>query len=503
MDRSVRRGIAIIAVIVLAIAAILIAARKDQKRPIPPNNDPWQLVSYDADDEYGTYLGNGLISTRIMSDGVGSQIMPGDDGEARTVVLGCFMAGVYENEKLAPIPTWSDLRFYDGKTRFVIDKRADYKQTLDMKSGILTTNATWRAGKKKLRGTITIIVSRARPNVGWVRVAFIPSFNGEVELRHHVQLPDGRKIRANTCTLGPGGTLIGIGRSLRIQTGSAPGSHVLGLRGASRFIVKRDETTTIELHTALYNGENSSEVAKSAVDEVKRVSGWGDTNPQEATRRFINEHTDAWAKLWQKHIVIDGPREDQQVLNSCMFYLMQSVREGSQWSIPPMGLSSDSFSGHVFWDADIWIFPSLLLQHPELARSIVDYRYNTLPGAFANAKESGYDGAEYAWESAKTGKEDTPPGLIYRNERHINGDIALAQWQFYLATGDLDWLRTRGFAVIKATADYWISRTTFANDRYEIREVVPPDENADFVDNSVYTNAIAKMNLEIASRAAN
>lgn len=502
MDKSVRRGVGIIAVVVVAIAAILFIPKQEQKKPIPPNNDPWRLVSYDANDEFGTYLGNGFISTRIMSDGVGSQIMYSDDGKAQTTTLGCFMEGVYENEKLAPIPTWSDLRIYDGQDRFVIDKRAAYKQVLDMRTGILTTNATWRAGKKKLEGSITIIVSRARPNVGWVRAVLTPDFDGEVELRYPVRMPDGNSVKGNVYRVGSSGTVISICRSLWVKTGLASGSHTLPARNISRIAVKQNETTTMELYSALYKGKDSDAVAKKASDEVKRVSGWDNSKPREAAKRFVEEHRAAWAALWSKHITIDGPRKDQQALNSCMFYLLQSVREDSQWSIPPMGLSSDSFSGHVFWDADIWMFPALLLQHPELARSIVDYRYNTLSGALANAKLSGYAGAEYAWESGETGAEDTPPGLVYRNERHINGDIALAQWQYYLATGDLSWLKTRGFAVIKATADYWVSRATLTNDRYEILQVVPPDENAELVDNSVYTNAIAKMNLEIALRAA-
>ena len=137
-------------------------------------------------------------------------------------------------------------------------------------------------------------------------------------------------------------------------------------------------------------------------------------------------------------------------------------------------------------------------------RSIVDYRYNTLPGALANAKAHGLAGAEYAWESGQTGREDTPEGLVYKNERHINGDIALCQWQYYLATGDLDWLKTKGYPVLKATADYWISRAKWnpEKNRYEILQVVPPDENADLINNSDYTNIIAHMNLRLAHEAA-
>jgi len=490
------------AIAVAAIAVILLAGPK-QKKIVkhPPNDDPWLLVSYDPDTKYGTYLGNGFISTRIMGDGVGSQ-----DGKP----LPCFMAGLYDNEKLVPIPTWSDLRFYDGEKQFKIDKSAPYKQVLNMKTGILTTHATWRAGDKTLKGKIEVIVSRARPNVGLVRAVLTPGFTGDITVTFLGHTPQGSESSAKDGVIDgfiykikSAGLYVGFSRATWMENGFSPGSHSLGPMMSSPVNVRNGVSAVMETFTALHVGKDAGRVGRAAGDEVKSVSGWDASDPQQAHREIIFAHKAAWAKLWQRDIIIDGPRKDQQAIHSCMFYLLQSVREGSQWSIPPMGLSADSFSGHVFWDADTWMFPALILQHPELARSIVDYRYNTLHGAIANAKASGYKGAQYAWESGYTGKEDVPV-VEYRSERHINGDVALAQWQYYLATGDLNWLRTRGYPVIKATADYWLSRVVYVpeKDRCEIKRVVPPDESAGIIDNSVYTNAIARMNLEIASRAA-
>ena len=482
MDKSVRRGLALIAIVLIGIVAMLLIPKQHHPKPHPPNDDPWVLVSYDPDNKFGTYLGNGFISTRILGDGVGSQ-----DGRP----LPCFMAGLYDDEKLIPTPTWSDLRFYDGKTQFKIDKEADYKQTLNMKTGILTTYATWRAGSKTLKGKIEVIVSRAMPNVGLVRATFTPDFNGNVEVAAGLSKPSDRLqfISGSIAKMiGGVGELISNAYRCR-QSGVilACATHS-DARGRTK-----NGMMVISTYVSFAIGTDANAVRDKAVSELHLALGKKEI--------IIPAHKAAWAKLWKRDIIIDGPRKDQQAIHSCMFYLLQSVREGSQWSIPPMGLSDNAFSGHVFWDADTWMFPALILQHPELARSIVDYRFNTLPGAMANAKASGYAGAEYAWESGYTGKEDTPPGLVYRNERHITGDVALAQWQYYLATGDLKWLKMRGYPVIKATADYWASRAVLANGRYEIKQVVPPDESAELVNNSAYTNAIAKINLEIASRA--
>lgn len=501
MNRSVLRGVVLIVIAAAVVLALLLVPVSPPAKRHPPNNDPWLLVNYDPGDPYGTYLGNGFISTRIKGDGVGSQ-----DGKP----LGCFMAGLYDNEKLIPIPTWSDLRFYDGRTRFAIDKDADYKQVLNMKTGILTTYATWRAGGKTLKGRIDVMVSRAEPKLGIVRAEMVPDFDGAIYADTVIPKPPDGLVPER---LEDGESHVDRGFIDSYRT--SDGRTYLGL------CVRRPIGAKWALRKIGASRSCSQELALKAGREFQVVSAVGiaaGSSPGGAVRNACSAlggpgadwnaaaeaHKSAWAKLWQRDIIIDGPPKDQQAIHSCMFHLLQSVREGSRWSIPPMGLSDNAFSGHVFWDADVWMFPALILQHPDLALSIVDYRFETLAGAMANAKTSGYAGAEYAWESGYTGREDTPEGLVYRHERHINGDVALAQWQYYLATGDRRWLASRGYPVLKATADYWVSRVTFnaEKDRYEILRVVPPDENADIVDNSAYTNAIARMNLDFASRAA-
>lgn len=442
MNRSVLRGIVLIVIAIGAIGALIVLPGSKPKPKVhPPNNDPWVLVNYDPDTQYGTYLGNGFISTRIMGDGVGRQ---------------CFMAGLYDHDALIPAPNWADLRFYDGKTQFKIDKSAPYKQTLDMRTGIVTTEATWRAGEKTLAGKLEVVASRAMPEAGMVVASLKPDFGGRF-------------------------SVYGL-----VLSRSRPKYGEIGAIDAVR-----NQCVCYSV-SIWFNSDGS--VAQRDIS----------VSPEPDEDKIISAHKAAMSKLWLHDIIIDGPVQDQQAIHACMFYIMQSVREGSQTSIPPMGLSSNGYQGHIFWDADTWIFPALILQHPELAKSIVDYRYNTLKGAMANAKAEGLQGAQYAWESAVTGSECTPTGLVYRNERHINGDVALAQWQYYLATGDLDWLKTRGYPVIKATADWWASKAKYIPEkkRYEILQVVPPDENAELVNNSAYTNAIAKMNLQIAIQAA-
>ena len=209
-----------------------------------------------------------------------------------------------------------------------------------------------------------------------------------------------------------------------------------------------------------------------------------------------------WPHIWQtSDIVIDGDPEAQQVTHANLFYLLSSTFPGSTYSIPPMGLSSNVYGGHIFWDADVWMLPALIVQHPEYAKPIVDYRFKLLAQAKKNAKAHGYAGAEYPWESADTGKEEAPGE--FAQERHITADVAFAAWQWYLWTGDNAYLKREGWPLLQATAQYWVSRVTKGTDgKYHIKGVLSPDETAGLVDDDAYTNAVVRYNLQAATRAA-
>jgi trehalose/maltose hydrolase-like predicted phosphorylase len=169
-----------------------------------------------------------------------------------------------------------------------------------------------------------------------------------------------------------------------------------------------------------------------------------------------------------------------------------------------MGLSSAGYYGHIFWDSDTWMFPSLLLTHTDVAHSLVAFRGRTLPAARMNARANGFRGAMYPWQADDRGEETTPRFAIQnaRSEIHVNGDVALAQWQYYLATGDSTWLADEGFPVIRETADFWVSRSTCdASERCHIENVVSVGGGL-IVTDDAYTNAVARNNLEMAARAS-
>jgi trehalose/maltose hydrolase-like predicted phosphorylase len=210
-----------------------------------------------------------------------------------------------------------------------------------------------------------------------------------------------------------------------------------------------------------------------------------------------------WPAFWNaSDIVITGDPEAQQVTHTELFDLCGSAAAGTDDSIPPMGLSSNVYAGHIFWDAEIWMMPAFLPQHPDLARSIVDYRFKRLAAAETLAKAHGFAGAEFPWESAETGLEQAPEE--FSHERHITADVAYAAWQYYLWTGDKQYLSSEGWPVLSETANYWVSRATLGADgKYHIARVIGPDETAGLVTDDAWTNAVVRYNLLAATQAAN
>ncbi|OQP61944.1 glycosyl hydrolase family 65 [Niastella vici] len=224
----------------------------------------------------------------------------------------------------------------------------------------------------------------------------------------------------------------------------------------------------------------------------------------EGRDRLLKFHQQAWDSLWKSDIVIDGDAQAQQDVHSMLYHLYSFVREGTANSPSPMGLSGLGYNGHVFWDAELWMYPALLVLHPELARSMVEYRFQRLDAAKRNAFANGFKGAMYPWESAESGVEETPVwALSGPFEHHITADVAIAAWNYYAVTQDKQWLHEKGYPILSATADFWASRVERNGaGHYDIKNVVAADEWAENVDNNAFTNAAAKANLQYATQAA-
>lgn len=224
----------------------------------------------------------------------------------------------------------------------------------------------------------------------------------------------------------------------------------------------------------------------------------------EGRERLLSFHQKAWDELWKSDITIECDPQSQQDVHSMLYHLYSFVREGTALSPSPMGLSGLGYNGHVFWDTELWMYPGILVLHPELAKSMIEYRYQRLDAARRNAFSKGFKGAMFPWESAETGVEETPVwALSGPFEHHITACVAIAAWNYYCVTQDKNWLRSTGWPILSATANFWASRVERNGPgKYDIKNVVAADEWAENVDNNAFTNAAAKANLQYATEAA-
>ncbi|WP_437646529.1 glycoside hydrolase family 65 protein [Sorangium sp. So ce362] len=243
----------------------------------------------------------------------------------------------------------------------------------------------------------------------------------------------------------------------------------------------------------------------------------GEALQAELSRRamddVLGEHARAWAERWRRaDVEIDGAPKIERALRFALYHLIGAANpDDPRCSIGARALSGEAYRGHVFWDTDIFLVPFYTHCYPEAARALMLYRHRTLAGARRKAKALGYEGALYAWESADTGDETTPPlvvtpfGEVTRvlsgeQEHHISADVAYAAHAYGRATGDLDFERGEGAEILIETARFWASRAEIGADGLaHIRRVIGPDEYHEAVDDNAFTNWMARYNLRAAA----
>lgn len=474
------------------------------------------------------FTGNGYLGLRIPAIGQGYQ--GGNLGKSgfplyNTRYTSSLVAGVYErtqkSDYIASLPTWSEMDLsVDGQVLNAYTPQGQvehYRQNVDMRDGVVTTSMTWiPSAGKAVDITYTILANHARRHLGEVELTFKPSWSGSITLNALLNGKGAERITEVSRTIDPAtgtATLM-----LRTPGRNTVVSEMQYLVPDSGMIITHRSAVAPASDKSTAGVQWSIPVTAGRTYQVIKYVGISTSNdpgtPQAVAARTVKAAAhagwakllaadqQAWAKLWAYGITAPRQHKLQTSIHSAFYLLYSSIRAGLAWSIPPAGLSSDNYGGEIFWDADTWMFPSLLTFHPELARSIVDFRYNTMSAAKANAAGDSYRGAMWAWDNGPTG---TCGGLApcKHYEDHLQSDIALAQWQYYEATGDRQWLARRGYPVIKAVADFWLSRVRMGADgKYHIDKVTGPDEFTANVDDESATNAGAIVTLRNAVTAA-
>ncbi|HEX5847656.1 MAG TPA: glycosyl hydrolase family 65 protein [Rubrobacter sp.] len=238
-----------------------------------------------------------------------------------------------------------------------------------------------------------------------------------------------------------------------------------------------------------------------------------------------DRHVRAWEALWESCDVV-VPKHDrvQLLLRFHIYHVLQVCSPHTadlDAGVPSRGLNGEAYRGHVQWD-ELYVYPFLNFRLPEVTRALLMYRYRRLGEARAAAREAGYEGAMYPWQSGSDGQEETQvvhlnpesgswdPDLSH-NQRHVGAAIFYNIWQYYRTTGDFEFLLDCGAEMMLDIARFWASMVHHnpERDRYEIHGVMGPDEfheqypgsEEEGLNNNAYTNVmvawISKTTLEM------
>lgn len=476
-------------------------------------------------------LGNGYLGTR----GTFEEGYPG--AKAATFINGVYDDIAIAYTELANCPDWLSMVIAIAGEYFSLARGQilSYQRQLDLRRGILSRDIRWRSpGGHTVDLHFERFTSMADLRVVGIRCQVTPiDFGGEIEIQAGINgYPDNQGVKHwEWINQGIGNSPSPNSHSIWLhlrthhsdlelamaarldisdhQTNSAvpvkafviPGYPIL----TASFSAHPGQTVTAEKVVSIFTTRETQAPAIAAVEKLISL-------PDYQTLR--ESHCAAWAKLWKEcDVLIEGDTQAQLAVRYNLFQLLQAApQQDSQVSIPAKTLSGFAYRGHVFWDTEIFIVPFLTFTQPAIARNLLSYRYHTLPGARRKAAASGYKGAMFAWESATSGDEVTPRWVPDAEgtdlvriwcgdiEQHITADVAYAVWQYWQATGDDDWMHRYGAEILLETATFWSSRVEWNGDRhrYEIRDVIGPDEYHDHVNNNAFTNQMARWNLETA-----
>ncbi|MBO0995726.1 glycoside hydrolase family 65 protein [Bacillus sp. SD088] len=278
--------------------------------------------------------------------------------------------------------------------------------------------------------------------------------------------------------------------------------------------VKKEQPFTFEKYGAIFTSLDQDIPEKLTIEavgleKIKQLY-------QDGYNQALQKSEQAWNDFWKDHrIEISSPNEmDQLSIDFAIYHIeIMTPKHNADFSIGAKGLTGEGYKGHVFWDTEIFILPFHLYTNPSIARQLLHYRYSRLPMAYKKAEMNGFKGAQFPWESALSGEEETPTYAAINiktgkrqkvasalAEHHIVADIAFAVIRYYETTRDDQFMIEEGLTLLKETSAFWISRTVKQNDKLSIKNVIGPDEYTEFIDNNAYTNYLAHFNVQQALR---
>ncbi len=505
-----------------------------------------------------TTLGNGRFATR----GAAEEVTAGGPHYPGTYIAGGYnrleseVAGrVVTNECLVNWPNWLPLTFrIDGGEWFDIDEVEvlGFEQELDVLGGVLTRKLRFRDPADRefeLRSRRIVHMERhAIAAMEWTITS--QEWSGELEIRSAI---DGGVANTGVARyrelanrhLEVTGTGL-VGEDIIHLTARANQSRLRVTEAVRTRVFQGERVATCERHlveedqcVAQHLVVDCEALKPLRIEKILAVATGRDVavlEPRGAACKMAGrqpdfatllvEHRYAWRHLWSRaDLRITDARgdcdESQFILRLHVFHLLQTASHhavDADVGVPARGLHGEAYRGHIFWD-ELFVFPFLTLRIPELTRALLKYRYRRLDEARWAAREAGFAGAMFPWQSGQEGEEESQ--VLHLNpqsgewvpdtthhQRHVNAAIAYNVWQYHQATGDEEFLASHGAELLLEIGRFWASIATFNpdRDRYEIHGVVGPDEfhtgfpgsDEPGLRNNAYTNVMAVWCLKTA-----
>jgi trehalose/maltose hydrolase-like predicted phosphorylase len=447
-------------------------------------------------------------------------------------------------EELANAPDWLPIQLFVNGERFHLTRGTvlSYQRTLDLQRGLLSRSVQWES-PSGIRLTIHSdrFASLAREHMGAIRyrvtvdekpaavkeldVLLRATFNlavGNDEVMHWAPLDEWHEdelIWFLSQTRHSGVQLV---QTMSFTTARAGFRKAILDSATSPSIELRGplavgETLIADKIVVMYTSRDATDPVLAAFQQQRQLLMARDAASATEPARclydvLLTEHEQAWQDYWTRSdILIEGDERAQQAIRYNLYQLRINVNPyDSHYSIAAKGLTGFGYHGHIFHDTEIYMLPYFIYVHPGTARTLLLYRYHLLSTAREKASGNGYEGAQFPWESTLDGKEATPDVIIHpetkelipipngRIELHITANIAYAVNHYWRVTSDDDFMRDYGAEMLLSTAMFWASRAERHPDqpRYEINNVIGPDEWHEHVNNNAYTNYLAKWNIE-------
>jgi trehalose/maltose hydrolase-like predicted phosphorylase len=521
------------------------------------------LLAYDGFDagaeglrEALTSTGNGYLCTRGAAewedaDGVhypGTYAHGGYNRE--TTILGGLPV---LNEDLVNLPNWLVLELRiegEDAIRLAGVELLGYRHELDIHRATVSRRLRFRDGSGRATALESRrFVSMADPHHAGIEWILIPeNWSGQVEV---ISALDGRVSNSGVAryrelegrhlnpvsprTFGPevialkaetrqSNLYISQATRTRVfrESAALPASRTLYqmedyIQQVLTFDVRRGEATRIEKMVAFYTSRDPA-VSDTLVRAARSAGRYSDFHAA------FERHGAAWDELWRTcDVRVPGNEQVQLPIRLHIAHLLQVC----SWhtadldaGMPARGLNGEAYRGHVFWD-EMYAFPFFNVRLPEVSRGLLMYRYRRIGEARAAAREAGFRGAMFPWQSGSEGIEETQrvhlnplsgrwePDLSH-NQRHVNAAIFFNIWNYFQATGDDAFVERHGAEMMLEIARFWSSIAHFnpARERYEIHGVMGPDEfhekypgaQQGGVRNNAYTNVMVAWLCGIAGR---